>query len=44
MIDRQSGHNNHFPNINVTGDTVSLGPLSRRLLPRYLRWHNDFAI
>jgi diamine N-acetyltransferase len=31
------------PLINVEGDLVSLGPLSRDLLPLYQRWINDFS-
>jgi RimJ/RimL family protein N-acetyltransferase len=31
------------PIINIQGDRVSLGPISRELIPLYLRWVNDFA-
>lgn len=29
--------------INIVGEKVALGPLSRDLLPTYLRWINDFS-
>lgn len=31
------------PTLNLTGDRVAIGPLSRDLLPEYRRWLNDFA-
>ncbi len=31
------------PIINIVGERVALGPLSRDLLPTYLRWINDFS-
>lgn len=30
--------------LNIFGDKVALGPLRRDLLPRYLRWINDFEV
>jgi RimJ/RimL family protein N-acetyltransferase len=31
------------PIINITGDRVTLGPISRDLVPLYTRWINDFS-
>lgn len=31
------------PTINVEGELVALGPISRDLLPAYTRWWNDFT-
>ncbi|MGH9173872.1 MAG: GNAT family N-acetyltransferase [Vicinamibacterales bacterium] len=31
------------PIVNITGETVALGPLRRDLLPLYHRWFNDFV-
>ena len=31
------------PIINIEGELVALGPLSRELIPLYLRWINDFG-
>jgi RimJ/RimL family protein N-acetyltransferase len=31
------------PVVNIEGQQVALGPLSRDLLPTYRRWFNDFA-
>lgn len=31
------------PIVNVVGDLVALGPMSRDLLPQYQRWINDFG-
>jgi diamine N-acetyltransferase len=31
------------PIVNVEGERVALGPLSRDLLPAYTRWRNDFT-
>jgi RimJ/RimL family protein N-acetyltransferase len=32
------------PVVNLVGDTVTLGPLRRDLVPLYQRWFNDFAV
>ncbi len=32
------------PVVNIIGEHVALGPLRREDVPRYHRWHNDFAI
>ncbi len=32
------------PIINITGETVALGPLRRDLLPLHVRWANDFDV
>jgi diamine N-acetyltransferase len=32
------------PIINITGDTIALGPLRRDLIPLYHRWINDLAV
>ena len=31
------------PIVNITGDQVTLGPISRDLIPMYTRWINDFT-
>lgn len=36
--------NQHHPVVNITGDKVAFGPLTRDLIPTYHRWHNDFAV
>jgi RimJ/RimL family protein N-acetyltransferase len=37
----QSTEDNGGPILNIEGDLVALGPLSRELLPLYQRWIND---
>lgn len=32
------------PVLNLVGDRIALGPLSRELLPTYRRWLNDFSL
>lgn len=30
--------------LNIRGNRVALGPLRRELLPKYVRWRNDFTV
>ena len=34
---------NEQPIVNITGQSVALGPLRRDLIPTYERWFNDFG-
>lgn len=35
---------NDTPIINLRGEKIALGPLSRELLPLFVKWMNDFDV
>jgi RimJ/RimL family protein N-acetyltransferase len=42
-MDADAGDAGDRPPVNLVGERVALGPLSRALLPRYQAWMNDVA-
>src|SRR5262245_56210485 len=32
------------PHLNLVGERIALGPISREMFPSFLRWMNDFEI
>ena len=43
MTDHENRNNTWEPIVNITGELVTLGPISRDLIPLYTRWINDFS-